>query len=94
LIARPALTAVVPVAGKPAIHVRNAADTTIYVQGGSAPTPICSATVGHEPVPLGLNVPTALQVRSWRDVLGMCRCGHRGYEHCRPGKQTALIGER
>lgn len=79
LIARPALTAVVPVAGKPAIHVRNAADTTIYVQGGSAPTPICSATVGHEPVPLGLNVPTALQVRSWRDVLGMCRCGHRGY---------------
>ena len=91
LIARPAVIAVAPVAGKPAIHVRNAANTTIYVQGGSAPAPICSTTVGHEPVPLGFNVPTALQVRSWRDVLGMCRCRHGSYQHRRPGKQTHLL---
>jgi hypothetical protein len=94
LIARPAVISVASVAGKSAIHVRNAANTTIYVEGGSAPTPICSATVGHEPVPLGFNVPTASQVRSWRDVLGMYRCRYSSYQHRRSGKQTALIGKR
>ena len=75
LIARPAVGTANMVAGKAAIHVRNAASTTVYVaQGGSAPAPIGPAAVGHEPVPVGLDVRTAPQVGSWRDVLSITRC--------------------